>query len=297
MAENATRTLADLKDLAQTAAPEPEIAPPAPKLDAAGRAYATGRRKEAVARVWLKPGSGRSTVNGRSLETYFARPVLRMLINQPFEAAHRAQQFDLTCTVAGGGLSGQAGAVRHGISRALIAYDPTLRPPLKSGGFLTAICAKSSAKSTASARPAAVSSSPSVEARTGGSCCRSPAFNPVVQTALPEGAPMRRSGTGVRTGPPARDRARTAVRSRSRRRDPCGRSPCTPSGDPGRRNRHHRQRCRRRHSKPRWCRAFSGPYGCGVRPTRPVHRPQARRWQARHGCTRSATIRSKRAGR
>ena len=97
---------------------------------------------------------------------------------------------------------------------------------------------------------------------------------------------MRRSGTGVRTGPPARDRARTAVRSRSRRRGPCGRSPCTPSGDPGRRNRHHRQRCRRRHSKPRWCRAFSGPYGCGVRPTRPVHRPQARRWQARHGCTR-----------
>jgi small subunit ribosomal protein S9 len=137
MAENATRTLADLKELAQTAAPEPEIAPLAPKLDAAGRAYATGRRKEAVARVWLKPGSGRGTVNGRSLDTYFARPVLRMLINQPFEAAHRAQQFDLTCTVAGGGLSGQAGAVRHGISRALVAYDPTLRPPLKAGGFLT----------------------------------------------------------------------------------------------------------------------------------------------------------------
>jgi small subunit ribosomal protein S9 len=137
MAENATRTLADLRDFAQTVAPEPEIAPPAPKIDAAGRAYATGRRKEAVARVWLKPGSGRSTVNGRSLETYFARPVLRMLINQPFEAAHRVQQFDLICTVAGAGLSGQAGAVRHGISRALVAYDPTLRPPLKSGGFLT----------------------------------------------------------------------------------------------------------------------------------------------------------------
>ncbi len=137
MAENATRTLADLKELAQTPVPEPEIAPLAPKLDAVGRAYATGRRKEAVARVWLKPGSGRSTVNGRSLETYFARPVLRMLINQPFEAAHRAQQFDLTCTVSGGGLSGQAGAVRHGISRALVAYDPTLRPPLKAGGFLT----------------------------------------------------------------------------------------------------------------------------------------------------------------
>jgi small subunit ribosomal protein S9 len=137
MAENPTRTLVDLKDLAQTVSPEPEIAPPAPKLDASGRAYATGRRKEAVARVWLKPGSGRTTVNGRGLEVYFARPVLRMLINQPFEAAQRVQQFDVACTVAGGGLSGQAGAVRHGISRALVAYDPTLRPPLKSGGFLT----------------------------------------------------------------------------------------------------------------------------------------------------------------
>jgi small subunit ribosomal protein S9 len=137
MAENPTRTLADLRALAQTVAPEPEIAPPAPKIDAAGRAYATGRRKDAVARVWVKPGSGRMSVNGRNLEVYFARPVLRMLINQPFEAAHRVHQFDVTCTVAGGGLSGQAGAVRHGISRALVAYDPTLRPPLKSGGFLT----------------------------------------------------------------------------------------------------------------------------------------------------------------
>jgi small subunit ribosomal protein S9 len=135
MAES--RTLADLRGLAQTVAPEPEIAPPAPKIDASGRAYATGRRKEAVARVWVKPGSGRITVNDRNLEIYFARPVLRMLINQPFEAAHRAQQFDVACTVAGGGLSGQAGAVRHGISRALVAYDPTLRPPLKAGGFLT----------------------------------------------------------------------------------------------------------------------------------------------------------------
>ena len=137
MAENAPRTLADLKDLAQTVASEPEIAPAAPKIDALGRAYATGRRKEAVARVWLKPGSGRSTVNGRSLETYFARPVLRMLINQPFEAAHRVQQFDLTCTVAGGGLSGQAGAVKHGISQALSLYEPSLRPALKAAGFLT----------------------------------------------------------------------------------------------------------------------------------------------------------------
>ena len=137
MAENPHRTLADLKALAQTVAAEPEISPPTPKIDAAGRAYATGRRKDAVARVWVKPGSGRMTVNGRSLEVYFARPVLRMLINQPFEAAHRVHHFDVTCTVAGGGLSGQAGAVRHGISRALVAYDPTLRPPLKSGGFLT----------------------------------------------------------------------------------------------------------------------------------------------------------------
>ena len=137
MAENPTRTLADLKDLAQTVAPEPEVAPPAPKIDATGRAYATGRRKEAVARVWVKPGSGRITVNGRAVETYFARPVLRMIINQPFDAASRSQQFDVSCTVAGGGLSGQAGAVRHGISRALVAYDPMLRAPLKAGGFLT----------------------------------------------------------------------------------------------------------------------------------------------------------------
>jgi small subunit ribosomal protein S9 len=137
MPEHPTRTLADLKDLAQTVPPEPEIAPAAPKIDATGRAYATGRRKEAVARVWVKPGSGRITVNGRDLEVYFARPVLRMIIQQPFDAAHRAHQFDVACTVAGGGLSGQAGAVRHGISRALVAYDPGLRPPLKAGGFLT----------------------------------------------------------------------------------------------------------------------------------------------------------------
>jgi small subunit ribosomal protein S9 len=137
MAENPTRSLADLRDLAQTIAPEPEIAPAAPKLDAQGRAYATGRRKDAVARVWVKPGAGRITVNGRDVETYFARPVLRMIINQPFAVASRVQQFDVTCSVAGGGLSGQAGAVRHGISRALVSYDPNLRPPLKAGGFLT----------------------------------------------------------------------------------------------------------------------------------------------------------------
>jgi small subunit ribosomal protein S9 len=137
MAENPTRSLADLKNLAQTVTPEPEIAPPTPKLDAQGRAYATGRRKEAVSRVWVKPGSGRVTVNGRDIEVYFARPALRMIINQPFAVANRVRQFDVFCTVAGGGLSGQAGALRHGISRALVAFDPNLRASLKSGGFLT----------------------------------------------------------------------------------------------------------------------------------------------------------------
>lgn len=142
MAENPTRSLSDLKDLAQavptSSGVEADAATPAePKIDAQGRSYATGRRKESVARVWLKPGAGRITVNGRDVETYFARPVLRMIMNQPFEAAGRAQQFDVVCTVKGGGLSGQAGAVRHGISRAMVAYDPGLRPVLKSGGFLT----------------------------------------------------------------------------------------------------------------------------------------------------------------
>ncbi|HEX6143719.1 MAG TPA: 30S ribosomal protein S9 [Geminicoccaceae bacterium] len=106
-------------------------------MDALGRAYATGRRKEAVARVWVKPGAGRVTVNGRDVEKYFARAVLRMIVNQPFAAVGRVQHFDVVCTVKGGGLSGQAGAVRHGVSRALCAYDPNLRPVLKSGGFLT----------------------------------------------------------------------------------------------------------------------------------------------------------------
>jgi small subunit ribosomal protein S9 len=137
MAEQTTRSLADLKDLAQTIAPEPEVAPAAPKLDAQGRAYATGKRKEAVSRVWVKPGSGRVTVNDRDIEIYFARPALRMIINQPVAIANRVRQFDVVCTVKGGGLSGQAGALRHGISRALVAFDPTLRAPLKAGGFLT----------------------------------------------------------------------------------------------------------------------------------------------------------------
>jgi small subunit ribosomal protein S9 len=108
-----------------------------PKKDAQGRSYATGKRKNAIARVWIKPGNGKIVVNGRELEVYFARPVLRMLINQPFEVASRIDQFDVVATVVGGGLSGQAGAVRHGISKALTYFEPALRSPLKAGGFLT----------------------------------------------------------------------------------------------------------------------------------------------------------------
>jgi len=106
-------------------------------IDAQGRAYATGRRKDAVARVWLKPGTGKITVNGRDSEVYFARPTLRLVINQPFGVAEREGQYDVICTVKGGGLSGQAGAVKHGISQALTKYEPTLRAPVKAAGFLT----------------------------------------------------------------------------------------------------------------------------------------------------------------
>lgn len=113
------------------------IAAVEPKIDEHGRSYATGKRKDAVARVWIKPGSGKIEINGRNVETYFARPVLRMILAQPFEAAERKNQYDVKCTVKGGGLSGQAGAVRHGISKALALYEPSLRPALKSGGFLT----------------------------------------------------------------------------------------------------------------------------------------------------------------
>lgn len=131
-----TGTLADLKDIAPTVAasdaPVYEV-----KRDAQGRSYATGRRKDAVARVWIKPGKGDITVNGRPIGTYFARPVLRMLLTQPFLVADRYNQFDVVCTVTGGGLSGQAGAVRHGISRALTHYEPGLRSILKAAGFLT----------------------------------------------------------------------------------------------------------------------------------------------------------------
>lgn len=135
---NETQTLTDLKDLrGATAAVAQPTVPHEPKIDKQGRAYATGRRKDAVARVWVKPGSGRMTVNGRELAVYFARPVLRMMINQPFSVCNRLGQYDVVCTVKGGGLSGQAGAVRHGISRALNNFEPALRPVLKSGGFLT----------------------------------------------------------------------------------------------------------------------------------------------------------------
>ena len=106
-------------------------------VDEQGRSYSTGKRKDATARVWLKPGSGKIEINGRQLETYFARPVLRMLIHQPFEVANRKNQFDVYSTVKGGGLSGQAGAVRHGIAKALTLFEPELRDPLKKGGFLT----------------------------------------------------------------------------------------------------------------------------------------------------------------
>ena len=133
--------ITDLKDLrtatrgvvAETvAAPKYER-----KVDAQGRSYATGKRKDAIARVWIKPGSGKIVVNGRDVTTYFARPVLRMMINQPFGVVNRNGQFDVVCTVVGGGLSGQAGAVRHGISKALTYFEPDLRGALKAEGFLT----------------------------------------------------------------------------------------------------------------------------------------------------------------
>ena len=108
-----------------------------PKVDAQGRAYATGKRKNAVARVWIKSGSGKIVVNGRPLTTYFARPVLRMIMQQPLHIANRVGQYDITIDVSGGGLSGQAGAVRHGLSKALTYFEPELRGPLKKEGFLT----------------------------------------------------------------------------------------------------------------------------------------------------------------
>ena len=116
-------------------------ATPAPvyekKVDAQGRSYVTGKRKDAVARVWVRPGSGRIEVNGKDFKAYFARPVLQMLLLQPLVLTDRSTQYDVTCTVAGGGLSGQAGAVRHGLAKALTYYEPELRPTLKKNGFLT----------------------------------------------------------------------------------------------------------------------------------------------------------------
>jgi small subunit ribosomal protein S9 len=131
------QSLEELAALRRAPAAAPETPKYIQKLDKQGRAYATGKRKNAVARVWLKPGGGRVTVNERPVETFFARPVLRMLIQQPLVAANRQGQYDVTCRVSGGGLSGQAGAVRHGISKALSNYEPDLRPVLKRGGFLT----------------------------------------------------------------------------------------------------------------------------------------------------------------
>jgi small subunit ribosomal protein S9 len=123
--------------LAQLKPATPEAPKYVKKVDKFNRAYATGKRKDAVARVWIKPGAGKILVNTREVEVYFARPVLRMLIQQPLVAAARAGQYDVVCTVAGGGLSGQAGAVRHGISKALTCFEPDLRGVLKKGGFLT----------------------------------------------------------------------------------------------------------------------------------------------------------------
>jgi small subunit ribosomal protein S9 len=131
--------LSSLQDLKSTDAAAVQAAAPVylQKLDKQGRAYATGKRKDAVARVWIKPGTGKVTVNDRPIEVYFARPVLRMILQQPLGVAKRVGQYDLTVAVAGGGLSGQAGAVRHGLAKALTHYEPELRSVLKKEGFLT----------------------------------------------------------------------------------------------------------------------------------------------------------------
>ncbi len=130
-----------LADLGQAMGLDPAAAAPVvlakPKIDAQGRSYATGRRKESTARVWIKRGKGKITVNGKTIETYFARPVLRMIVQQPLVTSNRLSELDVVCTVVGGGLSGQAGAVRHGLARALTHFEPELRGILKKGGFLT----------------------------------------------------------------------------------------------------------------------------------------------------------------
>ena len=138
-----TQTLADLKNVIDGTAGGEDAAAidntvlPEPKIDEHGRSYATGKRKNSIARVWIKPGSGKVTVNGRDQEVYFARPVLRLIIRQAFEVSDRVDSYDVVATVKGGGLSGQAGAVRHGITKALTYYEPALRRPLKAAGFIT----------------------------------------------------------------------------------------------------------------------------------------------------------------
>jgi small subunit ribosomal protein S9 len=129
--------LESLREMTGAPAPQAEAPLREKKVDQFGRAYATGKRKNAIARVWVKPGKGQITVNGKTSDAYFARPVLRMMINQPFKVTNREGEFDVVCTVVGSGLSGQAGAVRHGISKALSDYEPPLRPALKHAGFLT----------------------------------------------------------------------------------------------------------------------------------------------------------------
>ena len=130
-------TLQSMEGLASLKTAAPDAPTYEKKVDAQGRAYATGKRKNAVARVWIKPGSGKIVVNTKTVEVFFARPVLRMLIQQPLVAAGRNGQYDVICTVSGGGLSGQAGAVRHGLAKALTYFEPELRGALKRGGFLT----------------------------------------------------------------------------------------------------------------------------------------------------------------
>ena len=132
-------SLSELGNTLSPSTPVAEVVAPSvePKIDSLGRAYATGKRKSAVSRVWVKPGSGKIEINGRDIAIYFGRPVLQMIVRQAFEKAERTDQFDVKCTVTGGGLSGQAGAIRHGISKALVNYEPALRGALKAAGFLT----------------------------------------------------------------------------------------------------------------------------------------------------------------
>ena len=132
-----TEEIKSFEDLNRSENSENDMILPEKEVDDHGRSYATGKRKDAVARVWLKQGPGNIIINGKSSDDYFARPVLRMLINQPLVASDRKEQFDVICSVTGGGLSGQAGAVRHGISKALVLFEPQLKKVLKSGGFLT----------------------------------------------------------------------------------------------------------------------------------------------------------------